>query len=354
MNKKQFSLAQIAEMTQSKLVGDPSHLITGVADLDSAGEQDLSFLANPAYETAMRHSKAGAVFISPEIALLDSRNYLVHKDPSRAFQELIEAFMGETLQKISGFTGIHPTAVIHESASISANVTIGPHAVIDQGVAIGKNSHISAGCYIGSDSVIGEECLLHPNVAIRERCRIGNRVIIQPGAVIGSCGFGYTTDSKGRHTKLNQLGTVIIEDDVEIGANTTIDRARFKATLIKRGTKIDNLVMIGHGVTVGEHNIIVAQTGIAGSSSTGNYVVLAGQVAVAGHLSIADKTMIAGKSGVSKSITVPGKYGGIPVMPLREYNKNSVYLRNIEKYILQIKELRNHLLSETDSEKSGE
>jgi UDP-3-O-[3-hydroxymyristoyl] glucosamine N-acyltransferase len=336
---KTFSLAQVAEMTQSKLVGDPAHQIEGVADLESATTQDLSFLANPAYEKAMRASKAGAIFIAPGIVLTEGQNYLVHSEPSRAFQQLVEAFMGDC-QKFSGFDGIHPSAVIHETAQLGSGVSIGPRAVIDQGVVIGKGTRIGAGCYIGMETSLGEECLVYANVTIRERCRIGNRVILQPGVVIGSCGFGYTTDSRGRHTKLNQVGTVVIEDDVEIGANTTIDRARFKATLIKRGSKIDNLVMIGHGVTVGEHNIIVAQTGIAGSSTTGNYVVLAGQVAVAGHLTIADKTMIAGKSGVSKSITASGKYGGIPVMPIREYNKNSVYLRNIEKYILQLKELQ--------------
>jgi UDP-3-O-[3-hydroxymyristoyl] glucosamine N-acyltransferase len=347
MSKRSFTLAQIAEMTHSKLVGDPAHLICNVADLSSAGFEDASFLANSQYMGAMRSSKAGALFISPQIEISDQRNYLVHSDPSRAFQQLVEAFIGESMHRHTGFQGIHPTAVVHESAVIGENVSIGPRAVIDQGVLIGARSCIGAGCYIGLDTVLGEECLLYPNVTVRERCRIGQRVILQPGVVIGSCGFGYTTDAKGCHIKLSQVGTVVIEDDVEIGANTTIDRSRFKETLIKRGTKIDNLVMIGHGVTVGEHNLIVAQTGIAGSSCTGKYVVLAGQVAVAGHLSIADRTMIAGKSGVSKSITEPGKYGGIPVMPLAEYNRNSVYLRNIESHFVQLKaqiqELRQRL-----------
>jgi UDP-3-O-[3-hydroxymyristoyl] glucosamine N-acyltransferase len=344
MNTKSFTLAQLAELTQSKLVGNPAHMIYNVADLGSASAGDVSFLASPLYEKAMRASKAGAIFITPDTSLLSNGpHFLIHKDPSRAFQQVIEAFMGETLNQISGFLGIHSTAVIHEAASIGQNVTIGPRAVIDQDVVIGSNTTISAGCYIGLGTIIGHDCLLYPNVTIRERCRIGNRVIIQPGAVIGSCGFGYTTDNKGHHNKLNQLGIVIVEDDVEIGANSTIDRSRFKATVVKQGTKIDNLVMIGHGVTVGEHNIIVAQTGIAGSSTTGKHVILAGQVAVAGHLSIADKTVVAGKSGVSKSITISGKYGGIPAMPIREYNRNSVYLRNIETYVLQIKELQSQL-----------
>lgn len=180
-------------------------------------------------------------------------------------------------------------------------------------------------------------------MTVRELCIIGNRVILQPGVVVGSCGFGYITDKQGRHTKLNQLGNVIIEDDVEIGANTTIDRSRFKNTEIRRGTKIDNLVQIGHGVILGEDNIIVAQTGIAGSSKLGKNVILAGHVAVAGHLQICDRVVVAGCSGVTKSITEAGKYGGVPAVPLQEYNRNAVYLRNIEASIQKIKELESRL-----------
>lgn len=340
MAKKVFTLAELASLTNSRLVGDGSLQIQNVADLETAGSFDASFLANPNYDKAMRASLAGVVFVSPAVELIAGRNFLVTSDPSRAFQITVEAFFGSVVHVFSGFEGIHPSAVIHETASLGKNVTVGPQAVIDKDVVIGDNTVIGAGCYVGFHVTIGSDSLLHPRVTIRERCQIGNRVIIQPGAVIGSCGFGYTTDNQGRHIKLNQIGIVVIEDDVEIGANTTIDRSRFKATLIGRGSKIDNLVQIGHGVIVGAHNIIVAQTGIAGSTKTGNYVVIAGQVAVAGHLTIADKTMIAGKSGVSKSITESGKYGGIPVMPIKEYNRNTVMLRNIDTYVEQIKKLQ--------------
>lgn len=340
MAKKVFTLAELASLTNSRLVGDGSLQIQNVADLETAGSFDASFLANPNYDKAMRASLAGVVFVSPDVELIAGRNFLVTSDPSRAFQITVEAFFGRVVHVFSGFEGIHPSAVIHETASLGKNVTVGPQAVIDKDVVIGDNTVIGAGCYVGFHVTIGSDSLLHPRVTIRERCQIGNRVIIQPGAVIGSCGFGYTTDNQGRHIKLNQIGIVVIEDDVEIGANTTIDRSRFKATLIGRGSKIDNLVQIGHGVIVGAHNIIVAQTGIAGSTKTGNYVVIAGQVAVAGHLTIADKTMIAGKSGVSKSITESGKYGGIPVMPIKEYNRNTVMLRNIDTYVEQIKKLQ--------------
>jgi UDP-3-O-[3-hydroxymyristoyl] glucosamine N-acyltransferase len=186
---------------------------------------------------------------------------------------------------------------------------------------------------------------LHPHVSIREECIVGNRVILQPGCVIGSCGFGYTTNREGKHQKLQQLGKVIIEDDVEIGANSTVDRSRFKSTIIKQGTKIDNLVQIGHGVVIGEDNIIVAQTGIAGSSQTGKHVTLAGQVAVAGHLKICDKVVIAGRGGVAKSIETPGTYGGYPLLPLNDYNRMLVHMRNLENFAKKIKELEKKLES---------
>jgi UDP-3-O-[3-hydroxymyristoyl] glucosamine N-acyltransferase len=325
------------------LIGDAEYKIHNVADLDAAGSLDASFLANPIYDKAMRASAAGVVFVSPTTELVQNRNFLVSDNPSRAFQITVEAFFGDETLIHSAFSGIHPSAIIHETVKVGKNVTIGPQAVIDKDVIIGDNSTIGAGCYIGFRTTIGSETYLYPNVTIRERCQIGNRVIIQPGAVIGSCGFGYTTDNLGKHTKLNQVGIVIIEDDVEIGANSTIDRSRFKATVIGQGSKVDNLVQIGHGVTVGAHNIIVSQSGIAGSTKTGKYVVIAGQVAVAGHLTIADKTMIAGKSGISKSITESGKYSGIPALPVKEYNRMSVHLRNIEEYVSQIKDIQKRL-----------
>lgn len=340
MTKKTFTLAELAALTESRLIGNAEHTIQNVADLETAAEFDASFLANPNYDKAMRASLAGVVFVSPSVELVPGRNFLISEDPSRAFQTIVEAFFGNILNVYTGFQEIHPSAVIHETASIGKNVSIGPRAVVDKEVVIGDNTTIGAGCYIGFQTTIGNHSFLHPNVTIRERCKIGNRVIIQPGAVIGSCGFGYITNQEGKHIKLNQVGIVIIEDDVEIGANTTIDRSRFKATIIGQGSKIDNLVQIGHGVVVGPHNIIVAQAGIAGSTKTGKYVVIAGQVAIAGHITIADQVMIAGKSGVSKSITESGKYNGIPVMPVKEYNRNAVYLRNIETYVNQLKELQ--------------
>lgn len=342
MTHKGFTLTELAELTKSKLIGNPTHKITNVADLESARGEDASFLnklqygQSSRYDKAMRQSAAGVVFVHPETTLDEGRNYLLNEDPSRAFQITLEAINGAT-PELTGFTDIHPTAIVHPSSTIGKGVILGPYTVIDKEVRIGDRTQIGAGCFIGPSSVLGEDCILHAHVTIREKCQIGNRVILQPGAVIGSCGFGYTTDKQGRHAKLNQVGIVKIEDDVEIGANTTIDRSRFKATVIGRGTKIDNLVQIGHGSVIGPDNMIVAQSGVAGSVETGRHVVLAGQCGVAGHIKLGNGVILSAKSGVDKSLHTAGKYGGVPAMPLTEHNRTHVHLRHIEKYVKQIK-----------------
>jgi len=341
MQKKTLTLQELAEQTGSRLNGNAQYPIQNVADLETATEEDVSFLANQRYEQAMNKSKAGAIFVSPTTILPPNKNFLIHENPSAAFQKAIELFHGK-MEPLSGFSDIHPTAVIHNSCSIGSGVTIGPYAVIDKEAVIGDGTFIGSGCYIGPRTTIGKDCILHPHVTVRENCKIDNRVILQPGVVIGSCGFGYIPDKLGRHIKLDQRGTVHLEDDVEIGANSTIDRARFKSTRIRRGSKIDNLVQIAHGVIIGEDNILVAQTGIAGSTQTGKHVIMGGQVAVAGHLKIDDGVMLSGRTGVTKSIPA-GKYGGLPAMPLHEYNRNSVFLRNIETYVSQIKDIDKRL-----------
>ncbi len=342
MAAKAFTLAHLAELTQSTLVGNPDVSISGVDALDSAGPQDASFLANPRYRALLHQTKAGVVCINGQTPFEEGRNYLISDDPSRAFQIIVENLL-ITKENISGFTGIHPTAVIHPTASIGKDVHIGPHVVIDQGAKIGDHCRLMPFVSIGPGVVIGDHCHFHPHVTVREKCVVGNRVILQPGCVIGSCGFGFTTDAKGHHNKLDQLGNVVIEDDVEIGANSTIDRARFKTTRIGQGTKIDNLVQIGHNVHIGNDNIIIAQTGIAGSVTTGKNVIFGGQAGVVGHLEITDNVMVATRGGVSKSISKPGKYAGGPVMPLADYNRQQVHLRKITAYVKQIEEMEEQL-----------
>jgi UDP-3-O-[3-hydroxymyristoyl] glucosamine N-acyltransferase len=338
---KKFTLQQLKELTQTTLVGNPQHEISNVDALDSATAEDASFLANPRYRPLLKETKAGVICIGRDVPCEEGKNFLISDDPSQTFQKIAEMLL--TCKGISGFTGIHSTAVIHPSAIIGQGVTIGPYAVIDQGVTIGDRTTISAHVSIGPGVTIGNDCLFHPHVTIREHCTVGNRVILQPGAVIGSCGFGYVTNAQGEHTKLEQIGSVILEDDVEVGANTTIDRARFKTTRISCGTKIDNLVQIGHNVCLGPHNIIVSQTGIAGSARTGRNVVLGGQAGVVGHVEIADFTMIATRGGVSKTLTQPGKYAGAPCMSLAEHNRQQVQIRKIGDHVKQIEKLEKRL-----------
>ncbi|MGE3954499.1 MAG: UDP-3-O-(3-hydroxymyristoyl)glucosamine N-acyltransferase [Parachlamydiales bacterium] len=334
---------ELAALTGATLIGDPNQIVEGVADIASATQSQVSFLMRSPFGGTVRQylnqikkSQAGALFIDPEMERPDSRTYLIAQDPSQAFQKVVEHFSPPIP---SGFEGIHPTAVIHPTAKLGAGVTVGPNAVIDQGVTVGDNTQIGAGVSIGAECQIGTECLLYPNATLREGCTLGNRVVLQPGCVIGSCGFGFTTDLYGKHHKIKQLGRVHIEDDVEIGANTTIDRARFGITTVKAGTKIDNLVQIAHGVQVGKDNLIAGQTGIAGSTTTGNNVVLAGQVAVAGHLHIGERSIVAARSGVIKDLPAGGKYVGAPAEPFADHRRFHMNLMRLNRLFERVKAL---------------
>lgn len=342
-NSKSLTLKELADLTGARLIGNPDYIICGVSDLISATPQNIAFLGSSRYRNDMTKSQAGVIIVDPNEELDDKKNWLITSNPTQAFQKVIDIFYEDQINERTSFIGIHPSAAIHPTAKIAANVSIGPHATIEKNVTIGANTIISAGCYIGIGVEIGINTLIYPNVVVREYCQIGNQVIIQPGAIIGSCGFGYITNAQGKHQKLNQVGIVIIEDNVEIGANTTIDRARHAATVISKGTKIDNLVQIAHNVSLGEDNIIVAQTGIAGSTFTGKLVIMGGQVAIDGHLYINDGVMLAARSAVSKSIRKSGKYGGAPCFPLNECNRNNVYLRHIDRYVGKIKDLEKRL-----------
>ena len=321
-----YTAGELATIAEGELVGDENHQVTGVNGLHEAESSDASFLANPRYREALATTDAGVVCIDFETATLPGKNYIKTRNPSVAFQKIAEAFLASTL---TGFKEIHETAVVHPSAEIGKNVELGPYVVIDAKAKIGEGTRILSHTYVGHSVVIGEECLIYQNVTLRERSYVGNRVILQPGCVIGSCGYGYETTPHGEHKKFAQLGNVVLEDDVEIGANTTIDRARFKSTIVRKGAKIDNLVQLGHNVEIGEHNLIVSQAGIAGSTKTGRHVVLGGQVGVSGHLEICPGVIVAAKGGITKSITKPGKYNGVPLQPINEYNRQQVHLRRI-------------------------
>lgn len=340
--KDGFTLEEIGKRVEAKIVGDPSYLLKGVDELATATPTDVSFLANTKYENLALSSYAGVICVNTAHECKEGKNYLVSDNPSLTFQKVISLFLIASDFE-SGFKGVHPTAIIHETASIGDNVTIGPYSIIDKRVVIGDHTIIHGHVTISPQAVIGTRCAIHSQVTIREGSQIGNRVVIQPGAVIGACGFGYLTDENGNHHKIPQLGNVILEDDVEIGANTTIDRARFKSTTIAKGTKVDNLVQIGHNVSIGENSILVSQTGVSGSVRIGKNVVIGGQTGLVGHIQICDRVKIGAQSGVSKSILKPGNYRGFPLAEYTEFNRYAVHLKKIGQYANKIKELESRL-----------
>lgn len=338
MSRTSYTLAELARRTGCQIEGDGNHRISGVSDLVSATTTDAAFLSDRRYLKAIDLTKAGVIIIHPTTPRPSSHNYLLSDKPLESFQHLIE-ILQISPARTSGFTGIHPTAVIHPSVVLGHNLTIGPHVVIDRHSHIGDHTRIGAGSYIGTEVQIGQNCLIHPNVTIVDGSQIGNHVILQSGVVIGSPGFGYQINAQGEHIRLPHIGNVVIEDDVEVGANTAIDQAKFGSTRIGKGTKIDNLVQIGHNVQLGQHNIIIGQTGIAGSSSTGKWVVLAGQVGISDHVAIGDHVTIAARSGVSKSLPKPGVYSGIPAIPIGEHNTHAVYIRQLDKLVKRVEAL---------------
>lgn len=340
--EKQFTLAQLAEATSSRLVGDENKIITGINTLEEATSSEASFLSSSflvheRYKTLLKKSLAGVICIHKDQEVPEGKNLLISDNPSIAFQKIAKLFFSDSF--VTGFKGIHPTAILHEEAKIGINVQIGPFAVIDKDVIIGDNTTIHPHVTIAAGVKMGKECTIFSQVSIREGCILHDRVTLQPGCVIGSCGFGYVTDEQGNHKKLEQLGIVILEDDVEIGANSTIDRARFKKTIIRKGTKIDNLVQIGHNVEIGENNLFAAQTGIAGSAKTGSHVYGGGQVGILGHVTITDQVMLATRSGVSKSLLKSGKYRGSPAIEIPSYNKQKIHVRKLETYLKRIEAL---------------
>lgn len=317
-----ITLQKLTEIVGGTLsVGNPDTLISGLNSILEAGPGDVTFLGNGRYQPALKTTRASAALVPEDIDFADAREGLALirlKNPTLAFSSVIRFFSPTAVE----FTpGVHATATVANDAAYDPQkVSIGPNAVIESEAQIGDGCTIHAGSYIGRGVKIGADCVIHANSVIKEYCILGQRVILHSGSVIGSDGFGYEM-VQGRHQKIDQVGIVQIDDDVEIGSCTTIDRARFGRTWIGEGCKIDNLVQIGHNCTLGKHCIIVSQTGISGSTRLGNYVTMGGQVGVAGHLEIGDKVMFFAKSGVTKSILEAGAYTGYPARPLMEGRK---------------------------------
>lgn len=329
------TLAEIARIVNGEVVGDSSLVITGLSGIQEAREGDLTFIAGPKYFPLAQTTKASAI-ITPRGMRVPGKTIIRTDHPSLAFADIAASLVDDKSYRPQG---IHPTAVIAKDAVIGPGAAVGAYAVIEGGAVIGERTVIYSGCYVGHQTAVGKDCLFYPHVTLRERVAIGDRVIIHSGTVIGSDGFGFV-QVDGVHRKIPQIGTVFVGDDVEIGANVTVDRARFEKTVIGRGTKIDNLVQIAHNVVIGEHCIIISQVGISGSVKIGDGAILAGQVGVHGHLTIGEGVMIASKSGVTKSIPAHAKVSGFPAQPLLKEQRWQASLRRMPVYIQALRDLQ--------------
>ncbi|MFA5410359.1 MAG: UDP-3-O-(3-hydroxymyristoyl)glucosamine N-acyltransferase [Candidatus Omnitrophota bacterium] len=331
----QKTLREIAEFIDGEVVGNESVVITGVCGIKEASEGDITFLANPKYASFIEKTRASAIITSRQIKSA-AKPIVRTDDPSLAFAKLLSlAGPGE----IKHPQGIHPKAIIGKNVFLGRNAAVGPYVVIEDNVSIGDEAIIYAGCFIGQETKIGAHTLIYPNVSIRERVTIGSRVIIHSGAVLGSDGFGFVS-VKGTHHKIPQVGTVVVEDDVEIGANVTIDRARFDKTVIGRGTKIDNLVQIAHNVVVGENSIIVAQAGISGSTTLGKGVTIAGQAGLVGHISVGDGAVVAAQAGVTKSIPANTMVSGYPAKAHAAAKRINACVQNLPRLYEEVARLK--------------
>lgn len=323
-----ISLAQIAEAIGGNVHGDQDVLISGLATLNNAGPTQLSFLANPKYAAQLEHTRAAAVIIASSVLDRVPCNAIVVDQPYLAFARATKLFDNAPIadQKI------HPSAIISSSAKIASRVTIGPNAVVGDDVVIGEGSWIGANVVISDYAVIGADCHIMPNVSIYHHVKLGDRVRIQSGATIGSDGFGFAPTKVG-WLRINQLGSVSIGDDVDIGANTTIDRGALDDTVIENNVIIDNLVQIAHNVVIGEGSAIAGCTGIAGSSVIGKRCTLAGGVGVVGHISICDDVHVTGMTMVTRSITQPGSYSsGTPMSDTKTWKRNAVRFNQLNDF----------------------
>jgi len=335
-----LTVAQIAGLVGGEALGVTNHPVTGVADLADAGLSDAVFLENRKYTALAATAPAGCLFVTPDMRETEvaAKGKVVVAEPRAAFALLVRLI--SEAGKVKVLATHSPKSSIHGQAALGPNVSVGDFTVIERGAAIGENTVIMPQVYIGVNAKIGRNCLIYPQVVIREDCVIGDGVIIHPGAVIGADGFGFLTDKKtGKHTKIPQIGNVIIEAGAEIGANTTIDRGAVGSTVIKAGTQIDNLVQIAHNVKLGRDCVVAAQTGIAGSAIVGNNVVLAGQTGVAGHLSIGDGAIITAQTGVMSDVPAKTVLFGSPARPHREAFKLQALFSRLPELFDKVKEL---------------
>ncbi len=340
-----YTVKQLAEKIGAEFSGDGDAVIRSAAPIESAGPEQITFLSNPVYKKYLATTKASAVVLAPGMAV-EGPAAILAENPYLAFSRIIDLIYPPAYADV---WGVHPTAVVADSAVLPDKISIGPHAVIEDGVTIGEDTVIGAGTFIGTRTRIGSRCRIAPNVSIMHDCRLGDNIIIHAGTVIGSDGFGFApAEPGGEFKKIRQVGWVEIGDNVELGANVTVDRGAIGPTVIERGVKIDNLVMIAHNVRIGENSIIVAQVGISGSTKLGKSVILAGQVGLVGHIQIGDGAVVGAQSGVSKSLEGGRTYFGYPARPIGETKRLEAALKQLPDLLKRVKAIEAQLEDDGD------
>ena len=336
-----LTTGELAAKLGAALEGDPNAVVRGVADLRAARAEHLSFAVKPRYLSAVAASAAAAVIVPRDAAIAAPKPALLRvADPDAAFAAACALFAPKPVELPRG---VHPQALVSPQAKLGPDVSVGAFAVVEAGAELGAGTTLYPQTYVGHEAKLGRDCLLYPFASVRERCALGDRVILHNGAVIGSDGFGYAVDAQGVRTKIPQTGIVVLEDDVEIGANATVDRARFGETRIGKGTKVDNLVMIAHNCVIGEHSVLCSQVGLAGTTTLGKHVICAGQAGLAGHLTVGDGAVIGAQAGVPSDLPGGQMYLGAPAVPRLEFGKSLAHVAGLPKLKEHVKNLEARL-----------
>ena len=328
----QQTASELAVLLNGRVVGNPEVRVRRLAKIESAGPGSVSFLSNPEYERFIYGTEASIVIVAetfePSQDLPQDLTLLRVEDPYRAFARLLEAY--DAILKRQ--EGIHPTAVVDEEATLGEGCFVGPGVVVERGAVVGDRVELHAHVHVGRDVRIDQDTVLQSGVRVLDRCVIGRRCTLQAGTIVGSDGFGFAPKEDGTYAKVPQTGNVVIEDNCDVGAMTTIDRATLGSTVLKNGCKLDNLIQVAHNVVIGEATVIAAQTGIAGSTTIGSRCMIGGQVGIGGHLTVANGSRIAAKSGVSASLIQEGQtYQGNPAVPVKQFQKFQIALRRLAR-----------------------
>lgn len=333
-----ITLQDLADKLGAKVQGDGSVRIRSIAPLSTAGEGDLTFVTNVKYVKVLHSTHASAVLLDAPPAEPVPQPLLLHPNPYACLARLLTLFHPEPKKP----QGVQPGAFVDPKAVVDSGACLMPGAVVAAGAKVGKGSVLYPGVYVGEGASVGEDCVLYPNAVVMHACVLGNRVILQPGAVIGGDGFGFAPEA-GAYLKIPQIGNVVLEDDVEIGANTTVDRAVMGSTVVGKGTKLDNLIQVAHNCRIGKHTVMAAMTGLAGSSTVGDHCMFGGNVGLAGHLTIGDQVTLATRTGVMEDILEPGVYWGSPSAPMKDEMKRVALYRDLPEISKRLRKVEKAL-----------